>query len=114
MASKALTKEVRSIISTKTSAARKRMHEANATDKIVSVVGAPLGTAVGAALDAYDVGIPFGEGRKIPLTPFGAALGIGIGLFIKGPVGAGITGFGVGQLDAFVYKGVRDLLDDKG
>lgn len=115
MASKALTKEVRSIVSAKTTAARKRMGEANTVDKIVSVVGAPVGVAIGAALDAYDIGIPVGDkGAKIPLTPIGAVLGLGIGLFVKGPVGAGFLGFGVGQLDAFTYKMVHGALDGGG
>lgn len=119
MASKALTKEVRAIVSSKATAARKRMNEANAFERIVAVGSSPVGSGLAAVLDHYDVGIPMGGARKIPLSPVGAAVGILVGLNVKGAVGAAALGFGVGQLDGLAYKLTRDMLeggepDDQG
>ena len=103
MASKALTKEFRSIVAQKTGAVRKRMAEASTMERLVTSGIAPLGAGLGGLLEAYDVKIPIGNFR-LPVTPIGAAVGIGAGLMMgKGGVGAGFLGFGIGQLDALFF-----------
>lgn len=103
MASKALTKEIRGIVAQKTGQVRKRMAEASTLDRLVTSGIAPLGAGLGGLMEAYDVKIPIGSFR-LPVTPIGAAVGIGAGLMLgKGGVGAGFLGFGIGQLDALFF-----------
>lgn len=111
MASRAIVKEARRVAGQQLSRARKRAKEANTVERLVATGVAPVGAGIAAALDAYDVGIPVGE-RKIPLSPIGAAVGIGIGLWAKGVVGAAALGFGGGQLNGFIYSMVHKHLVD--
>lgn len=117
MASKALTKEIRGIVAQKTGAVRKRMAEASTMERLVTSGIAPLGAGLGGLMEAYDLKIPIGSFR-LPVTPIGAAVGIGAGLMMgKGGVGAGFLGFGIGQLDALFFtlgKQLGDSLQGNG
>jgi hypothetical protein len=115
MASKALSKEIRGLVSQKTTAVRKRMAEASTTERLLTTGVAPLGAGLAGVLDAYDVRIPLGSKLSMPVSPIGAALGIGAGLLMgKGAAGASLLGFGIGQLDGFFYGLGRSLVESMG
>lgn len=108
--SKALSKETKSIISQKTSAAVKRVKEQTSTRSIAAGIGGVTGVGLAAVSDGLDYGIPLGDsGKKVSLSVIGAVLGIGGGLALgKSTIGGASMGFGVGQLHGFLYDQVRD------
>lgn len=114
MASKALSKETRAIVSTKTSAVRKRMTEANFTDKLAVAGGGTLGASTAAVLDGFDVAIPVGDKTRIPISPILAVGGVVTGLAMgRGTFAAAALGFGMGNLDAFLYSRIRQAIEDR-
>lgn len=108
--SKALSKETKSIISQKTSAAVKRVKQQTSTRSIAAGIGGVTGVGLAAVSDGLDYGIPVGDaGKKISLSVIGALVGIGGGLALgKSTIGGAAMGFGVGQLHGFLYDQVRD------
>lgn len=114
MASKALSRETRAIVSTKTSAVRKRMNEANFTEKLAVAGGGTFGAATAAVLDGFDVAIPVGESTRVPISPILAVAGIATGIMVgRGTFGSAALGFGMGNLDAFLYDRLRNAIADR-
>jgi hypothetical protein len=87
------------------------MSESTTIERLVTGGTSPVGAALAAFSDAHGVGVPLGRGRSIPLSTVGTVIGIGTGLMLgKGGLAAAAFGFGMGQLDGFVYKAVTEFL----
>lgn len=103
MASKALTKEQKSIVSRKQSDTRKREREKAQLAQVAGAVAAPVGAVAGAAADAFaeDGELLVGP---VPVTPLvSGAVAIG-GLLMGGAAGATVSGFGLGGLDGWLAR----------
>ena len=109
MASRALSKEIRGLVSAGKSQVRKKLKEDNATEKLVVSGSTMLGTTAVALSDAYT---DDGEARKlgpVPVGAIGGALSAGIGLAIgKGAIGAMFLGPGIGAINASMYRAIYD------
>lgn len=117
MATKGLTKEIRSIVSKKTSDARKRMKEANFQDRIASELGGFAGAGLSAFVDGRSTeDKAAGEVDKLELGPVSldtnvatGAIAAGLGMWMgKGPIAHGLAGGGMTQIKISFYRMLLD------
>jgi hypothetical protein len=118
MASKALSKEIRGLVTTAQTKTRNRLAEAHSGEKLAIGGGGVLAAIGTAALDAHD-------GNREPHTfeVFGmqipTALAAGAGLAIagtfagRGPIAGAMVGAGFTAINISIYRAVVDRLQEE-
>jgi len=111
MASRALSKEIKTLVRQGKTAVRKKLAEENSLDKAIVSGSTFLGTLAVATSDAMTED---GSARKlgpVPVGLIGGAVSTGVGLAIgKGAAAAMFLGPGIGALNATLYRAAFDAI----
>ncbi len=112
MASKALTKEQKSIVNRQKSDTRKRERDKAQVAQVSSAVMAPVGAVAAAAADGFaeDGELLVGP---VPVTPVVSVLAAVGGILMGGVAGSAVTGLGVGGLDGWLARKTHAAVLDR-